>query len=249
MDNREAKFILAAYRPGGQDAGDTHFADALEQAQRDPILRQWFAESAAFDAEIAARLQETPVPGGLRESILAGAKVPRRSVFSSRSLWRIAAVFAALAIIVSIAVYQLRKPRLAGWQNKGLAMAQSLTEKRAVFDMRSGNAGNIIHWLRTNGAPASEPQHMPPSLRALSALGCKTFMSDGTAVSLICFRRSDGRLLHVVITCPPAPSGTARSAAPLYVQNGRWATAAWRDGDMQCMLALQGSVEELRRYL
>jgi hypothetical protein len=38
MDNREAKFVLSAYGPGGQDAGDARFAEALEQVRRDPML-------------------------------------------------------------------------------------------------------------------------------------------------------------------------------------------------------------------
>ena len=33
MDNREAKFILGAYRPNGQDAGHPRFSEALEQAR------------------------------------------------------------------------------------------------------------------------------------------------------------------------------------------------------------------------
>lgn len=55
MDNREARFVLNAYRPGGQDAGDPRFAEALEQARRDPVLERWFSESLAFDAAMAER--------------------------------------------------------------------------------------------------------------------------------------------------------------------------------------------------
>lgn len=32
MSNNEAKFVLAAYRPNGRDAGDPAMADALQQA-------------------------------------------------------------------------------------------------------------------------------------------------------------------------------------------------------------------------
>jgi len=83
MDNREAKFILGAYRPNGQDAGDPRFSEALEQARRDPILERWFLDSLAFDAAITEKLRATEVPPGLRESILAGVKVsrPLRSPF------------------------------------------------------------------------------------------------------------------------------------------------------------------------
>src|SRR5262249_23608223 len=77
MDNREAKFILNAYRPGGRDASDPRFSEALEQARRDPILQRWFDETVAFDTAIIDKLSAAPVPSDLRESILAGVKVSR----------------------------------------------------------------------------------------------------------------------------------------------------------------------------
>jgi hypothetical protein len=33
------------------------------------------------------------------------------------------------------------------------------------------------------------------------------------------------------------------------IQQGHWATATWREGDMIYMLALEGSRDELRSYL
>jgi hypothetical protein len=74
MDNREAKFILNAYRPGGQDAHDPRFVEALDQVRRDPILQHWFDESVAFDAAMTEKLFAIPVPSDLRESILTGVK-------------------------------------------------------------------------------------------------------------------------------------------------------------------------------
>ena len=62
MDNQEAKFILSAYRPGGQDASDPRFAEALEQARRDPVLERWFSESIAFDAAMTEKLGAIAVP-------------------------------------------------------------------------------------------------------------------------------------------------------------------------------------------
>src|SRR5437867_8043687 len=77
MDNREAKFILNAYRPGGEDASDPLFAEALVQAQRDPVLARWFNESIAFDTAVTEKLCDVAVPADLRENILAGVKVTR----------------------------------------------------------------------------------------------------------------------------------------------------------------------------
>src|SRR6266487_2814662 len=83
MDNQEAKFILNAYRPGGQDASDPRFAGALEQARRDPILDRWFGESVAFDAAVSQKLRAVEAPADLRENILAGVKVSRASRWSN----------------------------------------------------------------------------------------------------------------------------------------------------------------------
>src|SRR6266852_9182231 len=77
MDNHEAKFILSAYRPGGQDAGDPRFVEALEQARRDPMLEQWFRDSVAFDSAMTDKLRAIEVPADLRQNILVGVKVSR----------------------------------------------------------------------------------------------------------------------------------------------------------------------------
>jgi hypothetical protein len=46
-----------------------------------------------------------------------------------------------------------------------------------------------------------------------------------------------------------ASSAPALPPEPQVVQEGPWAIAAWRAGDMACMLALHGDGEQLRRYL
>ena len=43
MNRDEAMFILSAYRPGGADAHDAQFAEALDLAKQDAELAAWFA--------------------------------------------------------------------------------------------------------------------------------------------------------------------------------------------------------------
>ena len=100
MDNRDAKFILGAYRPSGQDARHPPFAQALEQARRDPILQRWFKESVAFDAAVTDKVRAAVPPGDLRESILAGVKVS----CASRRKNRVAKLALAAAFFVSAVV-------------------------------------------------------------------------------------------------------------------------------------------------
>src|SRR5207249_674724 len=101
VDNREAKFILNAYRPAGQDASDPRFAEAFEQARRDPGLDRWFSESIAFDTAMTEKLRALEVPPDLRENILAGVKVSRPLRWSKPFIkWAIAAALISLPFSV-----------------------------------------------------------------------------------------------------------------------------------------------------
>jgi hypothetical protein len=101
MTNQEAKFTLGAYRAGGQDAGDPVFAEALEQAKRDPALGAWLAREQAHDAIVAAKLREVAPPAGLRAAILAGAQASStRRVRWKQPVWLAAAAAVALLLAV-----------------------------------------------------------------------------------------------------------------------------------------------------
>jgi hypothetical protein len=249
MDNREAKFVLNAYRPGGQDANDPRFAEALEQVRRDPILQRWFEGAVAFDAAITEKLCATPVPSDLRESILAGVKVTRAPHWKNR--WRKWAIAAAVVLSATLGVlvwHNTRPAPVAGWQLQALdAILSSIARNESHFDLISRNPADLVKWLRASYAPAGKK--LPHDLDKLPSIGCKTFLWRGRPVSLICFTLPDGRAIHLVMTNALAGSDLAIKHVAKVIQQGQWATATWREGDMVYMLALQGSRDELRRYL
>lgn len=70
MNREQAKLILTAYRPGGEDAADPFFADALQQARRDPELAAWFADQRRFDIAARNSLNLVAPPADLRSKIL-----------------------------------------------------------------------------------------------------------------------------------------------------------------------------------
>jgi hypothetical protein len=249
MDNREAKFILNAYRPGGQDANDPRFAEALEQARRDPILQHWFDESVAFDAAMTERLSRTPVPSDLRESILAGVKVTSPPHWKNRwRKWAIAAALVLSATLGFVIWHNTRPAPVAGWQLQALdAILSSIARNESHFDLISSNPADLVKWLRANDAPAVK--NLPHDLDKLPGIGCKTFVWHGKPVSLICFALPDGRAIHLVMTSASAGSDLAMKHAAKVIQHDHWATATWQEGDMVYMLALEGSRDELRRYL
>jgi hypothetical protein len=248
MDNQEAKFILNAYRPGGEDANDARFADALEQARRDPELERWFRESVAFDAAVVQKFREVTLPTDLRQSILAGVKVSRPSRWRNSLLkCGIAAAFLFAAIAGSLMLREITKPRLAGWQNKALNIVSLLVSNSSSFDVQSRNPAELMSWLRANDAPAI--QTLPYNLDKLESVGCKTFSWNGAPVSVICFMRLDRGLIHLVATRGSVTRISASNLDVNFVQHGKWATATWREGDKVYMLALEGSRDQLRSYL
>jgi hypothetical protein len=249
MDNREAKFILSAYRPGGQDANDPSFAEALEQVRRDPILRQWFDESVAFDAGMTEKLSATSVPRDLRESILTGVKVTRAPLW--KNSWRKWAIAAAVLVSTTFGVlvwHNTRPAPMAGWQLQALdAILSSIARNESHFDALSRNPADLVKWLRGNSAPAGNK--LPRDLDKLPSIGCKTFFWRGKPVSLICFTLPEGRAIHLVMTNVSTESDRAIKHEAKVIQQGQWATATWREGGMIYMLALEGSRDELRSYL
>jgi hypothetical protein len=248
MDNREAKFILNAYRPGGQDASDPRFAEALEQARRDPVLEQWFKESVAFDSTVTEKLRAVAVPVDLRENILAGVKISRPLRWSKPFFkLAIAAALISMAILGSLIWHETRPAHLAGWQNEAVGVISSLVQDKLNFDARSHNAAELVSWLHSNHAPAV--QKLPSTLEKLQSLGCKTFSWNGTPISVICFMRPDGGLIHLVATSATPATGGAAKTKPRFVQQGGWTTATWREGDKVFMLAMEGSPDQLRPYL
>jgi hypothetical protein len=249
MDNREAKFVLNAYRPGGQDANDPRFAEALRQVRRDPILQHWFDESVAFDAAMTVSLAATPVPNDLRESILTGVKVTRVPHWKNR--WRKWAIAAAVVLSATLGVlvwHNAQPAPVAGWQLQALdAILSSIAQKESHFDVISRNPVDLVKWLRENSAPAGKK--LPDGLDRLPSIGCKAFFWRGKPLSLICFTLPEGRAIHLVMTNVSMESDRRLKHEAKVVQQGHWATATWREGDMIYMLALEGSRDELRTYL
>lgn len=242
----EAKLILSAYRPGGQDAGDPTFAPALAAAQQDAALGRWLAEQQEFDSMVAGRLRAVAVPADLRARILAGGAVSRPRPWWARPRWwalaAVVMVFAALA-----GLWVQKETRLADWQRHGLTVLEDLEASRTAFDFTHGDAAVLTAWLRDHAVP--QPGALPPALTGRKTYGCKTIAWDGHKMSLICFDLGGDVTVHLFTTdraglAHVPPDGPAR-----IVHSGRWAVALWNAGAQTHMLASENGEEPLRRML
>jgi hypothetical protein len=242
MNNEEAKFILQGYRPNGTDAGDAAFQAALEQVQRDPALREWFARQQAFDAAVSAKLNTVPVPAGLREAILAGARVTA-PVQTDTSWWRSPVWLAAAAsVAVIFATTLVRWPKLA---TADTALARYVSNDAAHDEHHGGHGTDSLQAML--GDPATRlGRGLPISFAALRRDGCRTVTYEGREVLEVCFNRG-GVWFHAYIG--RRSDFPALASAPTFLDMEGISVASWADEAHVYLVASKAGRAALQQLL
>lgn len=242
MNNDEAKFILRGYRPGGRDAADATFADALEQARVDPALGAWFEREQAHDAAVAAKLSAIAPAAGLREAILAGGRVTRNPA----KRWRVPAWLGLAASVAALIASGLF------WLQPAHADEQPLTEFAMHFaagpfrlTTQSDDLDQLRDWLAARRAPL--PAQIPKGCSNLRSLGCRTVEYRGKDISLICFEQ--GREYHLFVARRADFPELPECGQPEFLANGKWASAHWTDAENHYVLASDAGTAALQRLL
>ena len=237
MRSDEAKFILSAFRPRGEDAGEPQMTRALIRAGRDPELLRWLDEAREFDLSVASKLEESmPVPAELRTNIIIGAQLGK----SAKRSWRLILIGSAAAVALLVGSFRLLLPSvepLAGWQLAALEMIPRLTSGQTPLDEQSNDLGELQDWLKEAKAPNATT--LPLGLSRLGAVGCKTLSWDNQLVSIICFGGGKGGFVHLVIINRQGPPNAFRPSSPHWIERGGWLTATWNSGEQTYMLAMQ----------
>jgi hypothetical protein len=205
MDKQEIQMRLSACRPSGLDRNDAAIRQALEQLPGDPKTAVWFARSQALDFAICRQLESVEAPDGLKERILAGARLNERKREWNRRLW----LAAAAVVMAGVAVWSAEKFATPALQAGG-AVA-SLREYRddvtSAFlklhtegfdlDMQDADVAKVKAWLAAHGAPGDA--ELRPGLGDALPFGCKIIEWRGQRVSMMCFgKNSDEAHLFVV---------------------------------------------------
>jgi hypothetical protein len=241
MTSDEAKFILSAFRPDGSDSGNAAFADALKMAGDDPMLASWFARSRAHDAAVAGKLREVAPPSGLREAILAGARVsgPRRGEGIGRA-WIVGLAAAAVLAIVVVSMKEPVRPGAPAADFAGFAINDMLTAKHGGAGEPTGA---LVAALQTSGSRM--PGAAGIDFERLRETGCRTISFAGRDVIEVCFAR-DGSLFHLYVS---RRVGDAASAGPSFIAQAAGAAAVWSDASYEYALASTAGTEAIRRLL
>ncbi|HEY2713548.1 MAG TPA: hypothetical protein VGI60_13620 [Chthoniobacterales bacterium] len=245
MTEREARAILQVCRPGEIDRGDLQIAEALQLVEQNPELARWLDEEQAFDRAMTAQLANLPAPLGLKTRILAQNNPAPAASPWSRWIIALAGAAALLFLLAQIADTWRRRPSTAELVPQYASEMVSFIKVKPSLEMMSGNLGEINGWLQGQNAA---PKQVPPRLAALEPVGCRILSFRGHKVTLICFRRDDGRLAHLFVVDRAAFPGL-QPGAPIFKGEGEWMTAIWLENDRVYMLATEGDRETTEHFL
>ncbi len=226
MNTQQAKFILQGYRPNGADAGDATFCDALEQVRHDQPLGDWFAREQSFDSAISAKLGEVQAPAGLREAILAGARVTASGA-TRRNWWRQPvwlAMAASIALIgaVTVALW----PKQAAAENALAEFALADARHSETHGGRGEETGTLQAMLSQTTTRLGD--RLPVDFAALRKAGCRTVNFGEHEVLEVCFKRN-GAWFHCYIAQRGDFPALAASVAPALVDRNGAGIASWAD--------------------
>jgi len=241
MNNEEAKLILQAYRPGGQDAHDPRFREALEQAQRDPELARWFANEQALDSRINAKLKTAIAPpANLKSQLLAQRKILRPVAWWRQPVWQLAAA-ACLALLLTVAAIWLKTARASGFAQYRSEMAEFAGLKLDRLDLMTRDVAEVRRWLVQQNSNGDFV--VPAGLDGRPSVGCRLLEWKGRKVSLVCFELQNRQIAHLLVVDRDA-FRNAPAESPVFNQVGEVATVSWSRGNKTYLMASKGGTEQ-----
>lgn len=239
MTNDEAKLILSALRPGGEDQTDPLFTDALAQARLCTELNDWLAGEQAFDRVFAARLREVTPPPHLRSAILAGARMSRKQPPRGMAGWLQSGPFRALAAVFLLLLgggfWWRNATTLDRWQRHAIGVLQKIEEGKVSFDHTSPDPTQLLAWLKEHGK--KELAQHPKTLDGKTTYGCKTWDYQGNPISLMCFDWDGQHTVHLFTSPAKGLPRVPGAQAPLQGVVGGFETLVWTSGENVHMIA------------
>lgn len=246
MNHEEAKFILQAYRLGGQDAADPQFREALEQLKYDPELARWFAEERAIESCIQAKLKAAVRPSShLKARLLTQRKVIRPVLWWRQPAWLAGA--AVVVLVATLAALWIKPWKGLQFPAFRLAMVRSSLNMADHGTQMVHDVSRILGWLKQREV---DPHiDLPAPLRNTPIQGCGVVNWRGHKVMLICFKLNGSAYMDLFITDRAHFRGFSPTEAPQFAQADGLTTASWTRGERTYLLASTADESALRKYL
>ncbi|HEY1848035.1 MAG TPA: hypothetical protein VGG37_02460 [Opitutaceae bacterium] len=240
MTTAEAKFILSAYRPNGRDADLPAFEDALRMAAANPDLAQWLARSRAHDAAVAEKVREIAPPAGLREAILAGARLTESQ--KSPSLKRV--WFAGLAAAAGFAVVIFTMTSLSRPSGASTFATFAIGDLTTEHGGSGAPASALIAQLQARGGRMPTADQI--DFEKLRETGCRTLNLAGHDVLEVCFDR-EGTQFHFYVARRDGPLVDSVGKGPSFITEAAGAAVVWADKRFDYAITSVAGVAAIRR--
>lgn len=240
MTRQEAKQVLLLYR-SRRDLEDAEMRAAFDLAQRDPELQEWFDRHCAAQRRLKDQFSSLPVPGHLKETILAGREIVR-PVFWRQPAWLAAA--ALIAILIGVAALWLRP---TPFQRFDLYRSRivSTVWREYRMDIMTNDLAAVNVYLARSGAPTNFA--LPEKLRQLNVSGGGKLRWANEPVSMVCFEANGDQMLFLFVVDRGALKGEPERVPELQRIN-RFQTASWSDNAHLYVLAGPDDPAFLRKY-
>jgi hypothetical protein len=247
VTRREAQEILLSCRPGSEPTDDPQVSAALELAQTDPELREWYEQHRAWDAAVRKGLNSIAVPPDLRWEILMGPKVLKGPAhwWNRRAVVIAAAAVIAFLITLGVMFLNRTKPVPNTFAQYRLSMIGTVLREYGM-DLETNDMQAVRTFFGVRGAPAE--YNVPAGLARLKLAGCGVLQWQGKPVSMVCFERTPVSLVWLFVV--KANCLREGPTNPKEFQKViTCASVSWSEGDSVYLLASEVDEETLRTLL
>jgi len=246
LNREEAKQILLLYRPGSPDAQDPLVIEAIQLADQDPELAQWFEQQQAFQAALQSKFRQIEVPTHLKSALLARGKIVRPVTFWQQPAWMAAA--AILLVLFGLAYVLLRPQVPDRFANYRETMVNAAVRTYGM-DVETNDLNQLRQFAAQKGAPAD--YQLTQGLERLQVKGGGLLRWRGNPVSMVCFDRGGNRMLFLFVLKRAAlkdPPPAAGSDPELAQVDGLF-TASWTSGADAYVLAGSDEPQFAEKYV
>ncbi len=200
------------------DALDAAFGDALEGLQPPPALR---GEILMAMRESAPRKNRWKLAVPLAAAAgIALALVITRPDSSSDASDQIADTVPVASPVVAGAV------PVAHIADEAI---RSLTSPGFTLDLKDPDHEALFRFIRKHGR-ACPAGCVPKGLRDVPGIGCRNMVVEGKAGAIVCFRRGEDDVVHLVVFRKEDVEGCgSEGSEPRIERRGDWAVARWSE--------------------
>ena len=232
MNRLTARQILERFRPGTEVAAeDTELRTALELAQSDAELGQWFRRHCEFQDAMKRKVRSVGVPADLKAKILARRKEEQKVVAFPGLRWRRPewlAAAAGLVLCLAVAGFWLSRDRVPdSFADYRARMVRSVLREYRM-DVRASEMAAVRGFMKAKGAP--DDFVITGGLAKLELAGGGFLVWRSQPVSMICFKQGQAGMSYLFVVDRAGAKEAPPAEPEIVTVNGR-SSAAWTAGN------------------